>query len=65
MPNVQQPEMRRSGRDPLVQDSTEQRAQNINAEGNTGGGRRTPDAQRSPHEPPPAGKRGRGRGRAG
>jgi hypothetical protein len=62
MPNVQQPEMRRSGRDPLVQDSTEQRAQNVGPE--SGGGGRPPEAQRSPHEPPPAKKRG-ARGRRG
>jgi hypothetical protein len=49
MPNVQQPEMRRSGRDPLVQDSVEQRAQG--APGDRGGGAPVPEAQRSTHGP--------------
>jgi hypothetical protein len=49
MPNVQQPEMRRSGRDPLVQDSVETRAQGAPA--NRGGGAPVPEAQRSTHGP--------------
>jgi hypothetical protein len=49
MPNLQQPEMRRSGRDPLVQDSVEQRAQSAPA--NRGGGAPVPEAQRSTHGP--------------
>ena len=52
MPNVQQPEMRRSGRDPLVQDS----AGNIpdRQSGGTGGGKpehhgKVPPDQQSPY----------------
>lgn len=56
MPNVQQPEMRRSGRDPLVQDSVEQRAQSAPA--NRGGGAPVPEAQRSTHGPRPSKERG-------
>jgi hypothetical protein len=49
MPNVQQPEMRRSGRDPLVQDSSQDRAPGAGEEtGNTGP---VPEAQRSTYGP--------------
>jgi hypothetical protein len=51
MPNVQQPEMRRSGRDPLVQDSAEDRAQGAGREKGSQGP--VPEAQRSPYGPKP------------
>jgi hypothetical protein len=51
MPNIQQPEMRRSGQDPLVQDSTENRAGGpTTARGRSG---RVPTDQRSPYGPRP------------
>jgi hypothetical protein len=53
MPNVQQPEMRRSGRDPLVQDSTKGRAQGAGQDRGPGGGAPVPEAQRSPYGPQP------------
>src|SRR4051812_35307649 len=53
MPNIQQPEMRRSGRDPLVQDSAEIRADSPQTGG--GGGRTgpVPPDQQSPYGPQP------------
>jgi hypothetical protein len=53
MPNVQQPEMRRSGRDPLVQDSVEQRAQSALPENKGGGAKSVPEAQQSSYGPRP------------
>jgi hypothetical protein len=50
MPNVQQPEMRRSGRDPLVQDSAEDKADSTLARGGGGTGPVPPD-QQSPYGP--------------
>jgi hypothetical protein len=52
MPNIQQPEMRRSGRDPLVQDSAENRA--AEAAGPRGRSGPVPDGQRSPYGPRPS-----------
>ncbi len=49
MPNIQQPEMRRSGRDPLVQDSTEARAEAPPGVGGPTGP--VPPDQRSPYGP--------------
>ncbi|HEY2675058.1 MAG TPA: hypothetical protein VGJ07_32415 [Rugosimonospora sp.] len=51
MPNVQQPEMRRSGRDPLVQDSSEDRAQGAGRDSGRSRGRPVPEAQQSPYGP--------------
>lgn len=52
MPNIQQPEMRRSGKDPLVQDSAK-----INATSSLGGGDENtgpvPPDQQSPYGPQP------------
>jgi hypothetical protein len=52
VPNIQQPEMRRSGKDPLVQDSAE-----INATSGLEGGDETigpvPPDQQSPYGPKP------------
>jgi hypothetical protein len=52
VPNIQQPEMRRSGKDPLVQDSAE-----INATSSLGGGDEStgpvPPDQQSPYGPTP------------
>ena len=45
MANVQQPEMRRSGRDPLVQDSAKDRAQATSVGGERGRGPVPPDQQ--------------------
>ncbi len=51
MPNIQQPEMRRSGKDPLVQDSAELRAGGAQgAGGHTGP---VPPDQQSPYGPQP------------
>jgi hypothetical protein len=51
MPNVQQPEMRRSGKDPLVQDSAENAAgPPPDAKGRTGP---VPPDQQSPYGPQP------------
>jgi hypothetical protein len=58
MPNIQQPEMRRSGRDPLVQDSVEARAAGTVGRGGGGGGP-VPAGQQSPYGPqPPRERRG-------
>jgi hypothetical protein len=43
MANVQQPEMRRSGRDPLVQDNAKDRAQKVGSGGESGRGPVPPD----------------------
>jgi hypothetical protein len=51
MPNIQQPEMRRSGRDPLVQDSAENRASGAGAERDTAAP--VPAAQQSRYGPKP------------
>jgi hypothetical protein len=51
MPNIQQPEMRRSGRDPLVQDSAENRAPGAGAKRNTAAP--VPAAQQSRYGPKP------------
>ena len=51
MPNVQQPEMRRSGQNPLVQDSAESRA--AAAAGPRGRSGPVPADQRSPYGPKP------------
>ena len=50
MANVQQPEMRRSGKDPLVQDSAELKAGSgsANEKGRTG---KVPEDQQSPYGP--------------
>jgi hypothetical protein len=54
MSNVQQPEMRRSGKDPLVQDSVENKAGTIGAGANTGSDAGpVPKDQRSPYGPQP------------
>jgi hypothetical protein len=51
MPNVQQPEMRRSGKDPLVQDSAENAVGSPpDAKGATGP---VPQDQQSPYGPQP------------
>lgn len=53
MSNVQQPEMRRSGKDPLVQDSIENKV-GTGSEANTGGDAGpVPKDQRSPYGPQP------------
>ncbi len=49
MPNIQQPEMRRSGRDPLVQDSAETRAGSAPGSGGPTGP--VPPDQQSPYGP--------------
>ena len=49
MPNIQQPEMRRSGRDPLVQDSAEIRTGG--ASGASGATGPVPPDQQSPYGP--------------
>jgi|SRR5581483_9200840 len=49
MPNIQQPEMRRSGRDPLVQDSAKQHAGTAPGDGPDAGP--VPPDQRSPYGP--------------
>jgi hypothetical protein len=49
MPNIQQPEMRRSGRDPLVQDSAEIRAGSAPASAGPTGP--VPPDQQSPYGP--------------
>jgi hypothetical protein len=51
MPNIQQPEMRRSGRDPLVQDSAENRAPAAGRERDTASP--VPSAQQSTYGPRP------------
>lgn len=51
MPNIQQPEMRRSGKDPLVQDSTKSRTGG--AHGGSGAIGPVPPGQQSPYGPPP------------
>jgi hypothetical protein len=54
MPNVQQPEMRRSGRDPLVQDSAEIRADSpADAKSDGGATGPVPPDQQSPYGPQP------------
>jgi hypothetical protein len=55
MPNIQQPEMRRSGRDPLVQDSAELRAGAAPGSGTDPGP--VPPDQRSPYGPQPPAER--------
>jgi len=55
MPNVQQPEMRRSGHDPLVQDHVEETAQKGAPAGKRPAGA-VPADQVSPHGPPDARK---------
>lgn len=50
MPNIQQPEMRRSGKDPLVQDSAENKATSTPVAGGEGSGPVPPD-QQSPYGP--------------
>ncbi|WP_433087271.1 hypothetical protein ACQP1P_15440 [Dactylosporangium sp. CA-052675] len=60
MPNVQQPEMRRSGKDPLVQNSAANVAEQHG--GGPGGGRperhgKVPPDQRSPYGPGGEGNR--------
>jgi hypothetical protein len=57
MSNVQQPEQRRSGRDPLVQDSVKDTAASTLDDGSGDAGPVPPD-QRSPYGPqPPRGRR--------
>jgi hypothetical protein len=59
MSNIQQPEMRRSGHDPLVQDSAEERAQAApGTGGNTGP---VPSDQQSPYGARPPEERRTGR----
>ncbi|WP_345639336.1 hypothetical protein [Rugosimonospora acidiphila] len=48
---MQQPEMRRSGRDPLVQDSAENRAPGAGQESQRRRGQPVPEAQTSPYGP--------------
>src|SRR2546421_1350952 len=50
MPNIQQPEMRRSGRDPLVQDSADTRAGSAPGSGGPTGP--VPPDQQAPDGPP-------------
>jgi hypothetical protein len=58
MSNPQQPEIRRSGRDPVVQDSAKNRATGAGPERGPSSGRPVPEAQRSPYGPqPPANRR--------
>ena len=52
MPNIQQPEMRRSGKDPLVQDSAENKATSTPEVGGGSTGPVPPD-QQSPYGPMP------------
>ena len=52
MPNIQQPEMRRSGKDPLVQDSAANKASSGADLGGEGTGPVPPD-QQSPYGPQP------------
>jgi hypothetical protein len=56
MPNIQQPEMRRSGKDPLVQDSAENKADSALGGGDPVPGPVPPD-QQSPYGPQPPGER--------
>ena len=52
MPNIQQPEMRRSGKDPLVQDSAENKATST-LDGGGGSTGPVPPDQQSPYGPQP------------
>jgi hypothetical protein len=52
MPNIQQPEMRRSGKDPLVQDSAENKATSTLG-GASGDAGPVPKDQQSPYRPQP------------
>jgi hypothetical protein len=56
MPNIQQPEMRRSGKDPLVQDSAKDNAGSPPSGGDTNVGPVPPD-QQSPYGPQPPNER--------
>ena len=56
MPNIQQPEMRRSGKDPLVQDSAENTARSTLGDDGSDAGPVPPD-QRSPYGPQPPSER--------
>src|SRR5438309_9369545 len=53
MPNIQQPEMRRSGLDPLVQDSAEVGAGSTQSGGGSGPTGPVPPDQQSPYGPQP------------
>jgi hypothetical protein len=57
MPNIQQPEMRRSGKDPLVQDSAKINATSSAPGGDDRGGQPVPPDQQSPFGPQPPGER--------
>lgn len=52
VPNIQQPEMRRSGQDPLVQDSVETRVSPSRRKAGANAGP-VPREQQSPYEPQP------------
>jgi hypothetical protein len=56
MPNIQQPEMRRSGKDALVQDSAANTADSTLGDDGSGAGPVPPD-QRSPYGPQPPSER--------
>jgi hypothetical protein len=56
MPNVQQPEMRRSGKDPLVQDSVQNKTDSTLGGGDPVPGSVPPD-QQSPYGPQPPSER--------
>ncbi|HEX6501031.1 MAG TPA: hypothetical protein VF054_18675 [Micromonosporaceae bacterium] len=51
MSNTQQPEMRRSGRDPLVQDSAKAKATSGSPGGDDRGKQPVPPEQQSPYGP--------------
>jgi hypothetical protein len=56
MPNIQQPEMRRSGKDPLVDDSAKINPSTSAPGGDSGTGPVPPD-QQSPYGPQPPAER--------
>ena len=57
MPNIQQPEMRRSGKDPLVQDSAENKATSTPDGGGDENAGPVPPDQQSPYGAKPPGER--------
>lgn len=57
MSNVQQPEMRRSGQNPLVTDSVKDKAQHTGPPDSDQGRGKKPQEQSSPHGPKQKGKR--------
>ncbi len=57
MPNIQDPEMRRSGKDPLVQDSAKINPASSMPDGSGRGAQKTPPDQQSPYGPQPPAER--------